>query len=137
MSTTSPTQAHICYELIDDTEPRVVVIEFLTHDIAGPVHADELAKQLDMLVKSGLPHNFVIDFSNIHSLGSTAFGTIVSFARQVGRLHVCNIPKTLEIGAALIGLDACAEFAADRPSAIEYARTAAMRPNPSVLVGFN
>jgi anti-anti-sigma regulatory factor len=130
MSTKTPAQAHIAYELIDDAEPRVVVIEFLTRDIAGPAHAGELANQLDTLLSCELPHNFVMDFSGVRSLGSTAFGAIVSFARKARRLHVCNIPSTLELGAMLIGLDAWAKVASDRAAAIEGARRAALSETP-------
>jgi anti-anti-sigma regulatory factor len=136
MSITTPAQAHIAYELIDDAEPRVVVIEFLTRDIAGPAHADELGKQLDTLLRSELPQNFVMDFSGVRCLGSTAFGAIVSFARKVGRLHACNIPSTLELGAMLIGLDSWAEVATDRAAAIEGARQTAMLANPEIRLGF-
>ncbi len=136
MSINTPAQAHIAYELIDDAEPRVVAIEFLTQDIAGPAHAGELGEQLDTLLRCGLPHDFVMDFSGARSMGSTAFGAIVTFACKVGRLHVCNIPRTLEFGAMLIGLDACAEFAADRVAAIEGARRAALHENPVFRLGF-
>ena len=64
MSLTTPTQAHIAYELIDDVHPKVVVIEFLTQDIAGSVQAAELAEQLESLIRPDVPQNFVMNFSN-------------------------------------------------------------------------
>jgi anti-anti-sigma regulatory factor len=127
MSTATTSQADIAYELIDDTNPHVVVIEFLCQDLAGPFHARELGEQLGSLIRSGLPQNFVIDFSNVRSLGSTAFNEIVSFAHKAGRLYVCNLQKKLRLGAGLIGLDECSEFAANRRTAINGARRAAMR----------
>jgi len=127
MSTTTTIQAHIAYELIDDHNPDVVAIEFLSQEIAGPGHAHELGEQLDSLIRSDLPQNFVIDFANVRWLGSTAFGEIVSFARRVGRLCICNMHERLRLGAALTGLDDCAEFAANRQAAINGARRAAMR----------
>jgi anti-anti-sigma regulatory factor len=130
MSITSPTQAHIAYELVDNADPPVVVIEFVSGEIAGPVQAGELGEQLESLLRSDLPRNFVIDFSNARSLGSTAFSVIVSFAREVEQLQVCNIPKTLELGAMLIGLEAWAVRARDRRAAIDGARRAAERVNP-------
>jgi anti-anti-sigma regulatory factor len=126
MSTTTTIQAHIAYELIDDHNPDVVVIEFRSQEIAGPVQARELGEQLDSLIRPDLPRNFVIDFGNVRSLGSTAFGEIVSFAHKVGRLSVFNMQENLRLGAALIGLDDCAEFAANRRLAINEARRAAM-----------
>src|SRR6516165_3754626 len=123
MSVASTTQAHIDYELIDGWEPKVVVIGFLSPAISDPVHAHELGEQLDSLICSELPLNFVIDFKNADSLGSTAFGEIRAFARRArwwgGCVRVCNLHDSLQFGAALIGLDEHAEFAASRQSAIQ------------------
>jgi anti-anti-sigma regulatory factor len=126
MSTATTIQAHIAYELIDDHNPDVVAIEFLSEEIASPRHARELEGQLDSLIRPDLPRAFVIDFGNVRSLGSTAFGAILSFARNAGRVYVCNMPENLRLGAAMIGLDGCAEFFADRRSAINEARRASM-----------
>lgn len=127
MSTTTTTQAHIAYEVIDDHDPDVVAIEFLSQEIAGPWHARELGEQLGSLIRPDLPQNFVIDFANVRWLGSTPFGEIVSFARKVGRLFVCNMHENLRLGASLTGLDVAAEFAANRRAAINGARRAAMQ----------
>ena len=127
MPTTTTTQAHIAYELIDEDNPEVVAIEFLSHDITSPLHAYELGEQLDSLIRPGLPRYFVIDFGNVRSLGSTAFGAIVAFVRRVGRVWVCNMQETLRLGAALIGLDDHAEFAANRQVAIRAAKREARR----------
>jgi anti-anti-sigma regulatory factor len=126
-------QAHIAYELLDEINPAVVAIEFRTQDIAGHLLARELGEQLHSLIRPELPQNFVIDFGNIHSLGSTAFGEIVAFAHKVGRLQVCNMQNTLRLGASLIGLDECAEFATSRRAAIDGARRAAMRSDDNTV----
>jgi anti-anti-sigma regulatory factor len=127
MSTTAITQAHIAYELIDEQDPEVVAIEFLSHEIASPRHASELGEQLNSLIRPELPRHYVIDFGNVRSLGSTAFGAIVAFVRRAGRVRVCNMQHTLRLGAALIGLDDHAEFIADRQAAIRAARRDARR----------
>jgi anti-anti-sigma factor len=123
MSGASTIQAHIAYELIDATDPQVVVIEFLSRAIADPGHAYELGEELSSLVRSDLPRQFVIDFKNVRTLGSTAFGEIVAFVRAVrrvgGQVKVCNIDEIIRLGATLIGLDDFAEFAASRRSAID------------------
>ena len=41
MSGNSTIHAHIAYELIDEAEPKVVVIEFLSRAITDPSHAHE------------------------------------------------------------------------------------------------
>jgi anti-anti-sigma regulatory factor len=127
MSTATTIQAHIAYELIEDTNHDVVVIEFQSHDIASPVHAHELGEQLNSLIRPDSDHYFVIDFAGVRSLGSTAFGEIVSFVRKAAPVWVCNLDTTLQLGASLIGLDDCAKFAADRRAAINEALRAVRR----------
>ncbi len=122
MSTTATIQAHIAYELIDDNDPRVVVIEFQSHDFSSPLHALELGEQLSSLIRPDLPRSFVIDFGKVRSLGSTAFGEITRFVRRAGCVRVCNLDETLRLGAALIGLDDCVGFAESRHTAIRDAR---------------
>ena len=127
MSATTTNQAHIAYELINDTDPGVVVIEFLSHEVASFLHSRELGEQLQSLIGTELPQNFVIDFANVRSLGSTAFGEIVSFARKVKHLCVCNMQDQLRLGASLIGLDDFGDLGASRRDAIDLARRAAMQ----------
>jgi hypothetical protein len=69
-----------------------------------------------------MPHNFVIDFANARSLGSTAFGEIATFIRRAGRVRVCNLGNFLQLGASLIGLDDLVEVADGREQAIRAAR---------------
>ena len=127
MSTATNIQAHIAYELIEDTTHDVVVIEFVSHDILSPVHARELGEQLNSLLRPHSLQYFVIDFANARSLGSTAFGEIVSFVRKATPVWICNLDATLQLGASLIGLDDCAKFAANRRVAINEAIKAARR----------
>jgi anti-anti-sigma regulatory factor len=127
MSVTTTSQAHIAYELIDDTDPEIVVIEFLTHEVASALHSRELGEQLESLIGTELPQHFVIDFANVRSLGSTAFGEIVAFARKVRHLGVCNMQDKLRLGASLVGLDDFVDLAANRRVAINQARRAAMQ----------
>jgi anti-anti-sigma regulatory factor len=118
MSSVTTIQAHIAYELIDCTNQHVVVIDFLTDDITSPVRARELGEQLDSLIQRHWVRYFVIDFANVRSLGSTAFGEIVSFVRKATRVWVCNLDDGLRLGASLVGLDDCARFVASRRVAI-------------------
>jgi anti-anti-sigma regulatory factor len=137
MSATSIAQAHIDYELVDGWEPKVVVIGFVTRTISDPDHAHELGEQLDSLIRAELPLNFVIDFKNVEALGSTAFGEINAFARRVrwwgGSVRVCNLHDSLQLGAALIGLDDHVQFAGSRQSAIQEARKSAQRADAETV----
>jgi anti-anti-sigma regulatory factor len=125
MSATTAIQAHIAYELIDDTSHDVMVIEFVSNNITGSVHSRELGEQLNSLIQPSWPQYFVLDFANVRALGSMAFGEIASFAQKVKPIWVCNLDDTLRLGASLIGLDDCAEFSFNRRAAIEAARSAA------------
>jgi anti-anti-sigma regulatory factor len=113
--------------LIDDQNPAVAVIEFLTRRITDPRHAHELGDQLDALIRPELPNSFVIDFANVRSLGSSAFGAILSFAQKVGRVSFCNMREDLRTGACLIGLDLYGDFAVSRRAAVDEALRAATR----------
>ena len=43
MSASTTTQAHIAYELIDDSNPDVVVVEFVTEEIVAPTRRTSYA----------------------------------------------------------------------------------------------
>ena len=94
MSTATDRQAHIAYELIEDTNHQVVVIEFVSHDIISPAHARELGEQLHSLIRPEAPQYFVIDFAGVRSLGSTAFSEILSFVHKAKPVWVCNLDIT-------------------------------------------
>ncbi len=126
MSASTTTQAHIAYELIDDSNPDVVVVEFVTEEIVAPHAAHELRDQLDSLIRPGFPRSFVIDFGSVSTLSSDAFAAVLSFARQVDRLFVCNMRGNMRLGAALSGLDEYAKFFPNRRAAVNEARRAAM-----------
>ncbi len=119
MASRSWVAAHIAYELIGELEPTMVVIEFLTREIGSPILARQFGEQLCSLIDPDSPRYFVLDFKNVRMIGSTGFAEIVSFVRKAGRVAVCNMPATLELGAAIIGLEDHAEFALDRQSAID------------------
>jgi anti-anti-sigma factor len=122
MSSASTLHAHIAYELIGETQPKVLVVEFLSHTIADPAHAAELSEQLASLIRPDLPSDFVLDFKKVRSLGSHAFTALESFAHNVrearGRVAVCNMDEFVRFGADMSGLADDAEFATDRQSAI-------------------
>jgi anti-anti-sigma factor len=135
MSDTSTIHAHIAFELVDETEPKVVVIEFLNPTIADPGHARELGQQLRSLIRPDLPRQYVIDFKKVRSLGSTSFGEIASFVRDVrqagGQVKVCGLDPMVRLGATLIGLDDQAEFAESRQAAIDACLEPAEWAKPS------
>ena len=125
MSTATAIQAHIAYEVIEDTNHQVVVIEFVSHDITSPAHARELGEQLRSLIQPQPLRYFVIDCAGVRSLGSTAFSELMTFVHNARSVWICNLDHTLRLGASLVGLDNWARFTANRGAAIKEAERAA------------
>jgi hypothetical protein len=126
MSITTSIQSHISYELIDDDHPDVVIVNFVSREIAGPSQSRELGEELNSLIRPELPHRFVLNFANVRAFGSTAFGQIVAFARHVSRLSVCNMRSNLRVAAAISGLELYASFASSLAGAIDDVRKGAV-----------
>ncbi len=124
MSDTTTTQAHIAYEVIENAKHQIVVIEFLSHEITSPARA-ALGEQLGRWsnrIHRGIS-SLIVRASR--TLGSMAFSEIASFVHKACQVWVCNLDHALHLGAALVGLDNWAKFAADRRAAvIEAERTA-------------
>ena len=125
MSTATAIPAHITYDLIEDSNHQVVIIDISSHDIASPAHARELGEQLDSLIRPRSLQYFVIDFAAVRSLGNTAFSEVVSFVRKARPVWVCNLDEKLRLGASMSGLDDCAKFVANRHEAIKQAERTA------------
>ncbi len=67
----------------------------------------------------------MIDCGGVRSLGSTAFSEILSFVRTARPVWICNLDDSLRLGAAMVGLENWATFAANRRAAVaEAERTA-------------
>ncbi len=115
-------QAHIAFDLNDDRYPRVVIVEFLTHAIADAAHSAELSQQLSTLIRPDLPKNFVLDFEDVRSLSSSAYGALVSFILKVrqagGKVSICNMDDFVRFGADVIHLGDYVLFSDDRQSAV-------------------
>jgi anti-anti-sigma regulatory factor len=124
--TTTMSQAHITYDLLDGMDAGVVVVVFETHDLTDPTHGLELGEQLDSLICPDLPLRFVIDFRDVRAMGSTAFCELATFARRVrwwgGQVAACDLDPELSLGAALSGLDDHVEFAGSLKAALAMAR---------------
>ena len=125
MSIATANRAHITYEVIEDDNHQVVIVEFVHHDFAGPVHGQELGKQLQSLIRYQPPQYFVIDCAGVRALGSTAFSEIMSFVQKARPVWLCNLDGALRPAASLTGLGNWVRYAANRRAAIaEAERTA-------------
>jgi anti-anti-sigma factor len=115
-------QPHIAFDLNDERYPRVVIVEFLSRAFADPTQAAELGQQLCLLIRPDLPKQFVLDFEDVRSFSSTAFGALVSFIFKVRQAHgqvtICNMDEFVRFGADVIRLGDYANFAEDQQMAI-------------------
>lgn len=113
--------AHVAYETID--QPRAVIVEFLSHEVADPEHASELGRQLSSLVRPDLPNRYVLDFQKVRNLSSTAFGALVGFVLKVSKLGglvvICNMDQFVRFGADIIRLGDYAPIVTDRHAALD------------------
>ncbi len=121
MSAATATHAHFEYELIGDATPEAVVVEFRSPEIVGPTQAVELAEHLDALIRADWCGHYVMDFRNVQSLGSSAFAELARFVRRVRTVRFCNLDRTLQLGAIVVGLDEEVEFCESRHAAIRRA----------------
>jgi anti-anti-sigma regulatory factor len=125
MSTATAIEAHIEYEVVKDNKHQVVIIQFLSHEITSPRHAEELGEQLHSLIHPYKLQYFILDCAGVKALGSTAFSEIASFVRHARPVWICNLDHVLRLGASLVGLDDLARFAATRRAAIQEAESTA------------
>jgi anti-anti-sigma regulatory factor len=125
MSTTATIPAHIACEVIEHRKHQILVIEFLSHDFASPQRARELGQQLQSLINPRPPQYFVIDCAGVRLLGRTAFSEIVSFVKKARPVWICNLDHSLRLGAALVGLENWARFAANRRAGVKEAERTA------------
>jgi anti-anti-sigma regulatory factor len=113
--------AHIGSELID--RPRATLVDFLSHTIADPEHATELSRQLVSLVRPELPNRYILDFKNVRTFSSTAFGALVGFvlkARKAGgQVLICSMDQFVRFGADIIRIGDYAPIVADRQAALD------------------
>lgn len=113
--------AHIGYERVE--HPHATIVSFLSHSIANPTQAQELGSQLAMLVPPDATPTFVLDFKDVRTFSSTAFGALVSFVFKVrkagGRVVICNMADVIRMGADIIRLGDYAPIVADRGAALD------------------
>jgi anti-anti-sigma regulatory factor len=125
MATATMNEPHIAYELIEDSEHQVVVIKFLSDEVNSPARARELGEQLQSLIRRPAHQYFVLDCAGVRSLGSTAFNEILSFVRSAQPVWICNLDNSLRLGAAMVGLENWARFAANGRAAVTEAQRTA------------
>jgi anti-anti-sigma factor len=113
----------IAYELVEPAQPKVVVVDLLKDSLADAHHAAKLGQELSALVRQDLPSRYVLDFSKVRNVGSTAFGALIAFILKVreggGRVGICNMHNFVRFGADTIRMGDFAQFAPDRQTAID------------------
>jgi anti-sigma B factor antagonist len=81
---------------------NVTIIELLDRKILDGVNILQIGEQLAALVTQAGEPKFVLDFSNVGHLSSSALGILITLAKRVrekaGQLRLCGIqPALLEV----------------------------------------
>jgi anti-anti-sigma factor len=120
---------HIAIENHDDA----LVVEITSRSISDPTAATELGHQLVSLIRPGGVNHFVLDFQNVKSMSSTAFGALMSFILKVreqgGAVKICNMDEFVRFGADIVRVGDYAQFHDDVQTALEDLRNP-FRPTP-------
>jgi anti-anti-sigma factor len=95
----SDTPAHFQWDLVDG----VAIVEILSRQINNPHLAQELGGQLKALFETGATKRFLLDFHKTSFMSSTAFATVLGFAKMVseagGRVRICSMHPHVRLGA--------------------------------------
>ena len=81
---------------------NVTIIELLDRKILDGVNILQIGEQLTALTSQAAQPRFVLDFSNVAHLSSSALGVLITLSKRVrekaGQLRLCGIqPAILEI----------------------------------------
>lgn len=109
---------HLRMSMVKD----VAVVEIETKDIQGPELAQELGRELGLVLAQDWAKRVVVDFRRVGYLSSTGFAAIfrlVSQARQEGReVKLCGMEHGIRLGADIVGLPKVVEIHDDEASAL-------------------
>lgn len=101
----------------------VAVATVVSPEIRHPGPAQELGAELASLLDRDQHRRIVVNLSHTHYLSSTAFATLLGFARKVeaahGQLAIAGMQPDVLVGANIIGLGRIVGIHPDVPSALE------------------
>ncbi len=107
----------------------VAVFEVVVRELNDPTTAQRFGATLRKLIAVRASSRMVLDFQRTHYLNSTAFGTLLEFARTAGnsnmQLALCGLTPSVRLGADILSLGRFIPIFEDVPSAV-----AALRPEP-------
>ena len=126
MSARNTIGSHIAYELIDDRMRDAVLVEFVDPELTEPQQRASWVKSSTRCFGKTSRGISSSTLGTSGALDSAAVRAMRRVAHRVDRLFVCNVRDSMRLGTGLGGLDDCAEFVADRRTAINEARKAAM-----------
>lgn len=101
----------------------LTVARITSEEIRHPHEAAELSQQLaDLVARDGV-RDLLINFDRNRYLGSSAFAVLIGLAQKLGaaggRLKVCALDPSVQIGANIIGLGRLVEIFDDERSALD------------------
>lgn len=111
-------------------EGDVALVEVLSRELNQPRLAEEFGAQLHALLRSYPLKNVVLDFHRTKYMSSTAYATLVNFARAAAaenvKLAICGMEPELRVGADIIGLPTFIPIHDDQKTAVASLQAANM-----------
>lgn len=100
----------------------VTIVRVSCPELRQPAQAIDLGEQLSALVTSGRHPRILIDFEQVHYMGSTGFATLMVLAKKAGKLGVriamCNLQPEVRFGADILGFGTLIPIHDDEPTAL-------------------
>ncbi len=92
----------------------VVVVEIISKDLRGPEAAQELGRELSLVVAQDWAKQLLLNFRRIGYLSSTGFAVLFKLVNQFqtsgGQLKICEMEPGIRLGAEIVGLDKMVEI---------------------------
>lgn len=112
------------------TVDGVAVFEVVVRELNDPTTAQRFGATLRKLIAVRASSRMVLDFQRTQYMSSTAFGTLLEFARAAGnsniRFAICGLAPSVRIGAEILNLGRFIPIFDDTAAAV-----AALRPEPA------
>lgn len=101
----------------------VTVVRVHCPELRQPSQAIDLGEQLSAMVASGAHPRLLIDFEEVHYMGSTGFATLMVLAKKAAKLGVkialCNLQPEVRFGADILGFGTLIPIHDDEPAALD------------------
>lgn len=100
----------------------VAVVEVLARELNQPWFGQEFGAQLRKLLSERPADRFLLDFQRTEYMGSTAFATLLEFAKAASaagaRVAICGMSPNVRVGAQILCIDRFVPIAEDEAAGL-------------------